>query len=408
MSMDASFAELEALDSTTVMGTYARLPVAFVRGSGTRLWDTEGKEYLDFLAGLAVVSLGHAHPEVAEAISDQARTLVHVSNLYYNDVQPRLAARLDALLGGGGEVFFANSGAEANECAIKLVRKWAGQKFGPDRYETIAAFGSFHGRTLETLAATGQPEKWKPFAPLPPGFRHVSYDDAAAIEGAIDKTVSSVLLEPVLGEGGVIVPGDDYLPAVRKICDTHSLAFIADEVQTGLGRTGEWFAHQASGAVPDVITLAKALGNGLPIGACVARGELAAAFAPGDHATTMGGGPVVAAAALAVLETIEKEHLVENARSAGGYLKTKLTGLISRHDLVTEVRGKGLLLALQLSRDAAREIVMEALAEGLLVNDVTASVIRISPPLVINESDCDQALEILDKVITKVSLGGTP
>lgn len=399
-----------------LMPTYRRLPVTFVRGEGTRLFDDSGKEYIDLVAGIAVVAIGHAHPAVTQAVADQASRLMHTSNLYYTEPMALLAEKLTNLLGwDDGRVFFANSGAEANECAIKLVRKWAGQKFGPGRYETIAAFGSFHGRTLETLAATGQPEKWKLFSPLPPGFRHVAYDDPAAIEGAIDESVSSVLLEPVLGEGGVVVPSDDYLPAVRKICDTHSLAFIADEVQTGLGRTGEWFAHQTGGSVPegaelrqsrggvpDVITLAKALGNGLPIGACVARGELATAFAAGDHATTMGGGPVVAAAALAVLETIEKEHLVDNARSVGDYLKVKLSELTSRHALVTAVRGKGLLLAVQFSRDVAREVVLDSLAEGLLVNDVTPSAIRISPPLVLSEPDCDQALEILEHVITGV------
>lgn len=386
-----------------VMPTYKRLPVTFVRGEGTRLFDEAGKEYIDLVAGIAVVAIGHSHPAVTQAVGDQAGRLMHTSNLYYTEPMALLAEKLTSLLGwDDGRVFFANSGAEANECAIKLVRKWAGQKFGPGRYETIAAFGSFHGRTLETLAATGQPEKWKLFSPLPPGFRHVAYDDPAAIEGAIDESVSSVLLEPVLGEGGVVVPSDDYLPAVRKICDTHSLAFIADEVQTGLGRTGEWFAHQASTGVPDVITLAKALGNGLPIGACVARGELATAFAVGDHATTMGGGPVVAAAALAVLETIEKEHLVDNARRVGNYLKAKLSELISRHDLVTAVRGRGLLLAVQFSRDVAREVVLDSLADGLLVNDVTPSAIRISPPLTLSEPDCDQAIEILDHVITGI------
>lgn len=401
--MKASKDLTQDLADRFVMPTYRRLPVTFVRGEGTRLFDDSGKEYLDLVAGIAVVAIGHSHPAVTQAVAEQAGRLMHTSNLYYTQPMALLAEKLTSLLGwDDGRVFFANSGAEANECAIKLVRKWAGHKFGPGRHETIAAFGSFHGRTLETLAATGQPEKWKLFSPLPPGFRHVAYDDSAAIEAVIDDGVSSVLLEPVLGEGGVVVPGDDYLPAVRKICDAHSLAFIADEVQTGLGRTGEWFAYQASGAAPDVITLAKALGNGLPIGACVARGELATAFAAGDHATTMGGGPVVAAAALAVLTTIENEHLVENAKIVGEYLRGKLSELILRHDLVTEVRGKGLLLAVQFSRDVAREIVLESLAEGLLVNDVTPSAIRISPPLVLTEQDCDQAVEILEEVITKV------
>lgn len=395
--------ETRALADARLMNTYRRFPVTFVRGEGVHLYDDAGRRYLDFVAGIAVIALGHSHPKVAEAVAKQAALLTHVSNLYYTEPMVRLAERLCGLLGWkDGRVFFANSGAEANECAIKLVRKWSRQRFSPERFITVAALGSFHGRTLETLAATGQPQKWEPFHPLPPGFVHVPYDDASALEAAITSQTSSVLLEPILGEGGVVVPAGDYLPAVRKICDAHDLAFIADEVQTGLGRAGQWFAFQESGAVPDVITLAKALGNGLPLGVCAARGEPAEAFEPGDHATTMGGGPVVCAAALAVLDVIEEEDLVARARVTGEHLRRGLLSLVERHPLAAEVRGRGLLLALQLSADAAREVTTGALSRGLLVNDVTPSAVRLCPPLVVGEGECDEAVEVLDGVLASM------
>lgn len=395
--------ETRALADARLMNTYRRFPVTFVRGEGVYLYDDAGRRYLDFVAGIAVTALGHSHPKVAEAVAKQAALLTHVSNLYYTEPMVRLAERLCGLLGWkDGRVFFANSGAEANECAIKLVRKWSRQRFSPERFVTVAALGSFHGRTLETLAATGQPQKWEPFHPLPPGFVHVPYDDASALEAAITSQTSSVLLEPILGEGGVVVPAGDYLPAVRKICDAHDLAFIADEVQTGLGRAGQWFAFQESGAVPDVITLAKALGNGLPLGVCAARGEPAEAFEPGDHATTMGGGPVVCAAALAVLDVIEEEDLVARARVTGEHLRRGLLSLVERHPLAAEVRGRGLLLALQLSADAARDVTTGALSRGLLVNDVTPSAVRLCPPLVVGEGECDEAVEALDGVLASM------
>jgi len=303
-------------------------------------------------------------------------------------------------------VFFANSGAEANECALKLVRRWwkeAGRPGEPPG--TVAAWGSFHGRTLQTLAATGQPAKWEAFAPVPPGFSHVPYDDPAALAAAMGPTTAAVLLEPVQGEGGVVVPADGYLPAARVACDAHGAALVLDEVQTGLGRTGAWFGFQHAGeaAVPDVITLAKALGNGLPIGACVARGELATAFHPGDHATTLGGGPVVCAAALAVLEVIERDGLVGRAKRVGAYLQGELAGLMASHPAVTGVRGKGLLVAVQLGSDCARDVALAALADGLLVNDVGPSVIRLCPPLIMGEAECAEAVAILGKALHKVA-----
>ena len=385
------------------MGTYRRQPVTFVRGEGVYLYDDEGAKYLDFVGGIAVTAIGHAHPAVADALATQASKLVHVSNLYYTEPMAMLAQRLCDLLGWpDGKVFFCNSGAEANECAIKLVRRWGRDNFGPHRFVTIAALGSFHGRTLETLAATGQPKKWEPFMPLPPGFVHVPFDDADAIAAAIDENTCSVLLEPVQGEGGIVVPSAEYLPEVRKICDEREVAFIADEVQTGLGRTGQWFAWQSSGASPDVVTIAKALGNGLPIGACVARGPFADALGPGDHATTMGGGPAVCAAALAVLDVIETEDLVGNASRTGVYLRDGLDALCEQHGSISEVRGAGLLLALQMDSDVAGEAVNEARLRGLLVNDVSPSALRLSPALTVTREQCDHALAILDEVISGI------
>lgn len=382
------------------MPTYRRYPVTFTRGGGCSLYDEAGRPYLDFVAGVAVMALGHSHPEVTEAITRQAGRLVHTSNLYYTEPMAQLAERLTRLLGWeDGRVFFANSGAEANECLLKLARRWgAGTRHG-----VVAAWGSFHGRTLQTLAATGQPAKWGPFQPLPPGFVHVPFGDAAALEAALNDATVAVLLEPVQGEGGVVVPDPGYLPEVRAICHRHGVALLLDEVQTGLGRTGHWFGFQgaepAGGAVPDALSLAKALGAGLPIGACVAHGPLATAFQPGDHATTVGGGPVVCAAALAVLAVIERDGLVDRARRVGAYLQECLRGLISRHELAVDVRGQGLLVALQLGEDRAREVALAALAEGLLVNDVGPAVLRFCPPLTVGEAECEEAVAILDKVL---------
>jgi acetylornithine/N-succinyldiaminopimelate aminotransferase len=387
--MKMSLSELQALDAENVMQTYGRIPVAFVRGEGTRLYDSEGKEYLDFLTGLAVTSLGHAHPEVAAAIADQASTLLHVSNLYYNDLQPKVAARLDALLGGDGRVFFCNSGAEANECAIKLARRHGQRNGGPGRFHVISAYGSFHGRTLTTLAATGQPQKQETFQPLPAGFRQVAFDDLDALAGAMDERVAAVLLEPVQGEGGVNPASAEYLHGVRELCDEREALLVMDEVQTGLGRTGRWFGFEHSGVRPDIVTMAKALGNGMPIGACWARADVAAAFAPGDHATTFGGQPLAARAALAVLEIMERERVPERAARAG----TRLVESLSKLDGVAEVRGAGLLIAAELAPGVdARVITQKCLDRGLVVNAVTPSALRLAPPLLVTDAEIDAAV----------------
>ena len=394
--MTSNLDQLVELDASYVMQTYGRLPVAFVRGDGTRLWDSEGREYLDFLSGLAVTSLGHAHPEVAEAIAQQARTLLHVSNLYYNDVQPRVAERLDALVGGGGRAFFCNSGAEANECAIKLARRYGQQNGGPERYHVISAYGSFHGRTLTTLAATGQPQKQETFQPLPSGFRQVAFDDLDALAAAMDDRVAAVMLEPVQGEGGVNPASSEYLHAVRRLCDEREALLIMDEVQTGLGRTGKWFGFQHSGVAPDIVTVAKALGNGVPIGACWARDDVATAFAPGDHATTFGGQPLAASAALAVLEVMEREDVPARAARGGA----RLCESLAKIDGISDVRGAGLLIAAELDGERDARVVAQAcLDRGLVVNAVTPTALRFAPPLLVTDEEIATAVAILTEVL---------
>lgn len=374
------------------MATYPDPPVTFVRGEGSRLWDDEGTAYLDFLSGLAVTSLGHAHPDVADAIAEQARTLLHVSNLFGTTIGAEVAATLDRLVGGGGQVFFANSGAEANECALKLARRWA----GPGRHVVVSAEGSFHGRTLATLHATGQPAKHEAFQPLPEGFRHVPWADSAALAAALDDDVGAVLLEAVQGEGGVRPAPAVYLREVRRLCDERAMLLIIDEVQTGLGRTGAWFAFQHAGIEPDVVTMAKALGNGMPIGACWARREVAAAFRAGDHATTFGGQPLAAAAARAVLEVMEAEDVCGRARDRGERLRRGLTSIAG----VREVRGLGLLLAAELESRPATDAAAAALRAGLVVNAVSDNALRLAPSLLVTDDEVDEALAILARVIS--------
>jgi len=374
------------------MPNYPPQAVTFVRGEGTVLWDDQGKRYLDFLAGIGVTSLGHANPVVADAIAEQARTLLHVSNLYGTTIGPEVAATLDRLIGGPpGKVFFANSGAEANECAIKLARKWGGR----GRHVVLSAYGSFHGRTLATLHATGQPARHEVFQPLPEGFRHVAYSDLAALEAAVAPDVVAVLLETVQGEGGVQVPDPSYLAGVRRLCDERGLLLIVDEVQTGLGRTGRWFGFQHAGIQPDVVTLAKALGNGVPIGACWARAEVADAFVAGDHGTTLGGQPLAASAARAVLAEMERLDVPTRAAEAGERLAKGL-GALPR---VAAVRGQGLLLAAELETPSAKDVASAALAAGLVVNPVTGSALRFEPSLLVTDDEIDEALSILATVL---------
>jgi len=369
------------------MRTYKRWPIEIVSGGGSAVTDSDGRTYIDLVAGIAVASVGHAHPKVTEAISDQAARLVHVSNLYGTRAQLLLAERL-AYLSPGMFSFFVNSGAEAIECALKLARKWS----GPDKSRVVAAAGGFHGRTFGALAATGQPAKQTPFAPMLTGFSHVPFGDPAALGAAMGPDVAAVILEPIQGEAGVIVPPQEYLGAARELCDSWGAMLILDEIQTGLGRTGRWFAHQHDGIIPDVMCLAKALAAGLPMGVCLARSDIAAAFSLGDHGTTFGGGPVQSAAALAVLDIIESEGLVERSRLVGERVASQLRAKLPDGAMV---RGRGLMIGIEWPHPVAREVASVALARGVLVNDATPSVIRLTPPLVISDDEIDAAVEIL-------------
>ena len=380
------------LDHCPFMPTYGAPAVRIVRGEGCKLWDEQGNEYLDFLAGIAVVGLGHANPEIADAIAEQARTLVHVSNLYGTVPGTDVAITLDRLLGGGGQIFFTNSGAEAIECAIKLARKWGGH----GRYGVVSAYGSFHGRTLGALHATGQPAKWEGFQPLPEGFRHVPWNDLAALEAAIDPSVAAVLLEPIQGEGGVHPATAEYFEGVRRLCDERGLLMIVDEIQTGLGRTGEWFGFQHFGVEPDVVTMAKALGNGMPIGACWAKRDVAAVFQPGDHGTTYGGQPLAASAARATLEILERVNAPQLAERAGAEFRH----LLETVEGVVQVRGLGLLLAAELAVGLdAKAVAADLLRGGLIVNAVSPTALRFAPPLIVSETEIAQAVDLLSAVL---------
>ncbi|MGD0287434.1 MAG: acetylornithine/succinylornithine family transaminase [Acidimicrobiales bacterium] len=391
--------------SPSLMATYAPAPVRFVSGRGTELFDDEGRRYLDFLAGIAVVSLGHCNKHVVDAIAQQAARLMHVSNLFHNELNERLARDLDRLVGdgspAGGQVFFSNSGAEANECAIKLARRVG----GPGRYVVVSALGSFHGRTLATLAATGQPRKHEAFLPLPEGFRSVAYGDLGALEDAVGSpSVAAVLLEAIQGEAGVVVPPAGYLTAVRRVCDEHGILLMLDEIQTGLARTGRWFAFQHEAIGPDVVTVAKSLGNGMPIGACWARRDVAAAFVAGDHGSTFGGQPLACAAGIATLAELEAIDAPGLARRTGAYLAQRLEALAG----VASVRGKGLLLAAVLEPGLdASEVARSALRLGLVLNAPVPGVLRLAPPLTVSTAEVDQAVGMLGAALESVSNVGT-
>jgi acetylornithine/N-succinyldiaminopimelate aminotransferase len=376
--------ELIDQDQTYLMSTYTRLPVTLIEGRGCWVKDSQGRMYLDLVAGVAVNILGHAHPAVVEAISGQARRLIHCSDYYYSEPQVGLARKL-VELSFPARVFFANSGAEANEAAIKIARKW-GKEHRSGAYRIITAWRSFHGRTLAAVTATGQPKYSAPFAPLPEGFDHVPYGELEAIKSATGEQTAAVMLEPIIGEGGVILPPDGYLEGVRAWCDERNLLLILDEIQTGICRTGRWFAHQHHGLTPDVMTLAKALGGGFPIGACLAAPR-ADVLGPGDHGSTFGGNPLACATAQAVLEVAEQEDLAGHAAEMGGLLQAVLQGL----DGVKEVRGRGLLQAVEFERPVAKAFQQRCLDEGVIVNAIDDSVVRLAPPLIISAEEISQA-----------------
>ena len=377
---------LADLEHRYVMGTFRRLPVTLVEGRGVTVRDSEGREYLDLVAGIAVNVLGHAHPAVAGALAEQAGRLIHTSNLYYTEPQVALARKL-VELSFPSRVFFANSGAEANEAAIKLARKWGRVRRG-GAFEIITTHDAFHGRTLTTVTAGGKEAYSAPFGPLPPGFVHVPFGDIDAIGGATNERTVAVMLEPILGEAGVVPPPDDYLARARAWCDERDLLLVLDEVQTGIGRTGRWFEHQHHGIVPDVMTLAKGLAGGVPIGACLA-GPRADVLEPGDHGSTFGGNPLACAAAVAVLRTIEEEGLVGHAAEMGEHLHASLGELAG----VRQVRGRGLMQSVVFEGPVAREFQTRCLAEGVIVNAVDDVTVRLVPPLVITAAEIDAAVE---------------
>ncbi|MCX8007421.1 MAG: acetylornithine/succinylornithine family transaminase [Coriobacteriia bacterium] len=387
------------LDARYAWPTYARKPVLFERGSGMRLYDAHGVEHLDFVAGIGVVNLGHAHPAVARAVQDQVSRLVQVSNLYHVEHRAELEERLCTLFGEPSRVFLCNSGTEAVEAAIKLARAWGRHTRGDGCYRIVAAERSFHGRTFGALSATGQAGKQQKFAPLLPGFTHVPLNDLDALADALADDVCAVLLEPVQGEGGVYPCEPEYLRAVRTLCDEREVLLVLDEVQTGLYRTGPLFAHRAYGITPDVMTLAKALANGLPAGAAVARAEVAEVLSPGDHGSTFAGGPVVCAAALATLDALDRERLGDNAERVGAHLRFRLMELADRTGAVTDVRGRGLMVGASLARPIAREVADAALKHRVLVNATGEDTLRFLPPLVCTESEVDTLVSVLEDIL---------
>ena len=382
------------------MPTYSRFPVAFERGEGSHVWDENGKKYLDFLSGIGVNNLGHCHPKVVEAVRDQVGRLIHTSNLYVIPAQEKLADRLtDTCF--ADLVFFCNSGAEANEAAIKMARKSMRDRGKPVRFEIITAKNSFHGRTLATLTATGQEKVQRGFDPLAPGFRYVPFNDIKAVEEAITSYTAAIMIEPIQGEAGILIPDPDYLVALRKIADREGLLLIFDEVQTGMGRTGKMWCHQWSDMVPDIMTSAKALASGLPMGACLASREVAKAFSPGTHGSTFGGSPLVSMAALATLETLLDGGVLAEVKAKGEHLLSRLNLLQSHHKLVKSVRGRGLMAAIELN-SPAEDVVSVALSRGLLVSCQMGTIIRILPPLTVNLDEIDQAITILNDAISDV------
>ena len=390
----------QELERKYLMNTFKRLPVTLVRGQGARVWDDEGRGYLDFIGGLAVDVLGHSHPELTKAISEQAQTLIQTSNLVYSVPQIRLA-ELVVENSCFDKVFLCNSGVEATEGAVKLARRY-GKLHLDGAYEVITTMNSFHGRTLAMIAATGQPKFQESYTPLTEGFVNVEYDNIDAIKKATGRKTCAVMLEAIQGEGGVNVPNDDYLKEVRAWCDERGILLILDEIQTGMGRTGTLFAYQQSGIEPDIMAIAKGLGGGVPIGAFLAK-DKASVFALGDHGSTFGGNPLACAAGFATLKYILEQNVVQNCRNMGNYLMSRLLSLKAKYDFIIEVRGRGLLIAMEFSSDIAENVVKACLQERLLLNAVKPSAIRFMPPLIIGEKEVDEAVSIVERVLGRAS-----
>ena len=391
--------DLQQRSARTIMNTYARFPISLVRGKGCKVYDAEDREYLDFVAGIAVNALGHGHPDLVTAIERQARHLLHTSNLYYSEPQVLLAERL-VEHSFADKVFFCNSGAEANEAAIKLARKYSVEKYGPGRHKIITMNNSFHGRTLATLTATGQTKIQQGFAPLPQGFKYADLNDLSSIKRQMDRRTAAVMLEPIQGEGGVVLAEATFLEQLHALCRERDVLLIFDEVQTGMGRTGTLFAYEHYNVQPDIMTLAKGLGGGLPIGACLATDDVAHAFGPGSHASTFGGNPLACAGALATFDTLLDDRLLERCRAAGAYLHQGLQSLQNRLSVVTAVRGLGLLQGMELSIDG-QPVVQDCLARRMLINCTMGNVLRFVPPLIVTDGEIDRLLDVLAGVLQK-------
>jgi len=392
-------AEIKEMATKYIINTYGERQIALVKGEGAYVWDADGKKYLDFVAGISTVNIGHCHPNLVKAIADQAQKLVHVSNLYYIEPQAQLAKRI-VELSFADKCFFCNSGAEANEAAIKLARKYTKEKVNPNKYEIITMYKSFHGRTMTTITATGQEKYHKGFEPMSPGFKYAPFNDLKALKEAITDITCAIMLEPIQVEGGINIPDDDYLPKVRELCDKYNLLLIYDEVQTAMGRTGKMFGYETFGVVPDIMTMAKALGGGVPIGCMATKDHIAESLTPGSHASTFGGNPLVCSASLASINTIIDEKLAENAQKIGDYLKQKLTILKEKFPIIKDVRGRGLIIGVELEIEG-KEIVNKAMNYGLILNCIGTNVLRFVPPLIIDESHVDEAISILEKVLSE-------
>ncbi|NGZ96930.1 MAG: acetylornithine transaminase [Nitrospira sp. WS110] len=396
--------ELKDDAATYLMQTYSRQPISIARGRGAKVYDLEGREYIDFVGGIAVNVLGHGHPDLVQAIQRQAAQLIHTSNLYYTEPQVRLA-RLLVDHSFADRVFFCNSGAEANEAAIKLARRYGHERHGANRFEVITMKNSFHGRTLGMLTATGQDKVQKGFEPLMPGFAYAPFNDFSALEAMVNDQTAAIMLEPIQAEGGVYVADRDYLRRLREFCTQKDILLIFDEIQTGIGRTGTFFAYEQLGVKPDIMTLAKGLAGGVPIGACLATESVASAFTPGAHASTFGGNPLACAAALAVCRVLLEGRVLDHAKRMGEYLAKGLTDCKDRYRIVMDIRGLGLLQGMEVDADA-KTLVADALARGILINAATERVLRFVPPLIISQQEIDKLLELLSTLLNQRQTAG--
>ncbi|MGQ9607721.1 MAG: acetylornithine transaminase [bacterium] len=394
-------AEMKEMANKYLINNYGQRLISIVRGEGVYVWDAEGKKYLDFVAGISTNNVGHCHPNVVNAIINQVKILIHVSNLYYIEPQVKLAKRI-AEISFADKCFFCNSGAEANEAAIKIARKYSKENIGSNKFEIITMLKSFHGRTITTITATGQEKYQKGFEPLSPGFKYVPFNDLKSLEEAITENTCAVMLEPIQVEGGINIPDDDYLPNVRELCNKNNLLLIFDEVQTAMGRTGKFFGYETFNVIPDIITMAKALGGGVPIGCMATKSHIAESLTPGSHASTFGGNPLVCSAALASIDTILNEDLVENSNRMGSYLVDKLKIMKDKYPVIKDVRGRGLIIGVELNIEG-KKLVEKCLQYGLILNCIGTNVIRIVPPLIINESHADEALKIFEKSLADIN-----